>query len=270
MALFDFTDRTVQFACEEPDFGDFLVDDSGNGNDMNDAGGNTSVTGHVGLGRGQLRSGPGNEFFSKAFSAGNEYDIRGQTDCTFTGWIKLHNVEQPAFFSIHDAILASGQALFIDGRSTAPTQPGPRVIMHDGISVGAGVALFINDAVAIAQEVWQFIAGGYDATRNKLFGYWGRAIGESFYNEVDGVAAGFGYSGVSSDTALGFWNSEAGLANISIDHILWWNGRALTEAELDIIWNNHVGINFATLSGDTEEDAATPYNYYWSSRRRRA
>lgn len=261
---FDFTDRTAQFEAEGLT-GAQLEDTSGNGNHLQDSlsvpGGATGIIGNA---RGTCRS--GDRHFKQAFSAGNAWDIRGAVSCTMAAWFNAVNAGQSHVFSIDDAAgaNAAGQALVMVLRETnTGVNPGPWVFMGDGLTRFVGASFKVNDAVAIFTGVLQFFAGGYDAVRNKLFGFWGKAPGESYYREVDGVVGGFGYVGTNTETLVGKFNGEPGTAEMLIDHALWFKGRALTERELGIVWNNHQAINFDALSGGDEDG----YKYYWKGRR---
>ncbi len=245
MTPYDFSDVTALFDAEEAS-GSALLDVSGNENDLPDTlGVPGGITGIIGDGRGDLRS--GSEHFTLNFSAGDAWDIRGVTSCTWAGWVKVLNTEQPYFFSIHDPASESRQALSLIVRSLVDTTPGPLVQMADGITSFNTKDVKVNAAVTLQLDVWQFIAGGYDAVRNKVFGAWGVAPGEFYYNETDGFAAGFGYSGSGAVTRVGHWNAEAGTAEIHIDHSMWFKGRALTQSELAIVWNNHQALPFDQL-----------------------
>lgn len=244
---YDLTDRTAQFAAEGAT-GTALVDGH-NSNDLED---NLSVpggaTGIIGDARGSVKS--GDRHFRKAFSAGNAWDIRGAVSCTMAAWFKPLNLEQQHSFSIDDAAgaNAAGQAFVMIARETnSGGNAGPWVFMGDGLTRWAGASLKPKDTVTLTINAWNFFAGGYDAARNKLFGAWGRAEGEFYYKEVTGVVGGFGYVGTNTETLVGKFNGEAGTAESLIDHALWFNGRALDERNLRIVWNNHAGLSFDRL-----------------------
>ncbi len=247
VATVSFTDRTGQYDAEEGN-GVELLDGSGNGNHLED---NLSVpggvTGKIGNARGPCQS--GDQHFRKAYAAGGPWDIRGLTSCTWCGWYQILDTQQSHAFSIDDRLgsNAEGQALVLIPRETNTGPEGPWVFMGDGITRWTGASLKIHEAT-VALNTWQFFAAGYDAGRNKLFGFWGRAEGESYYNETDGVVGGFGYDGTRSEALIGRFNGGVGTAEINVDHAVWFNGRALTESELKkFFWNNHAGIDFADL-----------------------
>lgn len=280
MASFDFTDRTAQFPADEGASGAILTDTSGNGNFLEDnlsvpngIAGHVSDTSDSGLSRGFTRSGD-RHFQEGVTSPALAWDIRvtgtpgGLVSCTFAGWVNLLNLEQGNYFSIHDPASASGQAIIIVARETNSGGPAvPWVVMHDGLISFNGRAIKVSQTHAdIALNTWQFVAGGWDSVRNKVFVAWGVKSGEFLYNETNGFAAGFQHTQTKL-TKIGFFNGEPGQAQMYVDHMLWFKGRALTEAELRIVWNNHVGINFNKLKGVVDGVA---YNYYWSERRRRA
>ena len=243
---YDFTrGLSAQFDAEEAT-GSALLDSSGGSNDLPDTlsvpGG---ITGIIGDGRGELAT--GDKHFTLNFAADNAYDIIGKTPCTWAGWVQVNNAEQSYSFNMHDPTTAGRQALILIPRETNfEATPGPYVAMADGISSFNWKQMKVQ-AQTIALNVWQYMAGGYDAVRNKVFGAWGRSVGEFYYNEIDGFAAGFGYTGTGGTTKVGNWNAEAGTGNIRIDHSLWFNGRALSERELRILWNNHEGLPFDRL-----------------------
>lgn len=252
MPVYNFLDRTAQFDCEEGN-NQALLDSSGNGNNLNDSlsvpGG---ATGIIGDARGTCKS--GDRHFETVYVADNAWDIRGATSCTMAGWFQATNTEQSHVFSIddRDGANAAGQAFVMVLRETnTGVNPGPWVFMGDGATRFVGASFKVNDAVSISTSTWQFFAGGYNATTNKLFGFWGKSAGVSYYKEATGVVGGFGYVGTNTSTLFGKFNGEAGTAEMLVDHCLWWNGRALTEEELGIVWNNHAAISFNELSGST-------------------
>jgi hypothetical protein len=63
---------------------------------------------------------------------------------------------------------------------------------------------------------------------------------------------------------IGKFNGEAGQAQSYVDHGLWFNGRALSEEELGIVWNDHTGLSFDSLISDGDDRY-----WYWGTRRRR-
>ncbi len=279
MTAFDFSDRTAQFDANEAT-GVALLDGSGNGNDLNDVLGVPANTGHVvsdgGGARGLLRSA------DRAFTRGvvnnaDPWDLRvtgtpgGLISVTFTGWVWLDNAEQGHFFRIHSVALAGQGCVLYPRETDSGGTASPAFSMADGIVPFNNRFVKATALDTIPLQTWQFVAGGWNAVTNRIFCFWGKSPGTHFYNEEDGFAAGFNYTSNAIDIpGIGFFNAEAGQARMRIDHMLYFKDRALDEAELEIIWNNHVGIDFSQLSGDTEADEATPYNYYWSSRRRRA
>lgn len=258
MASFDFTDRTAQYDAEEVG-GSALLDGSGNGNILQDSlSVNGGVTGHVvsdgGDARGPCRS--GDKHFRQAYVASGPWDIRGLTSCTMAGWFKQINDEQSHVVHLDDPAGTNGtrQALVMVLRETnSGGNAAPWLYMHGGSAsrfVG-GQAMKVEAAgPSVALNVWYFFAGGYDAIRNKLFGFWGVQAGQHFYKEVDGLVAGFGYAGTGSEAMMGKFNgSGIDIAEMHVDHVLWFNGRALSELELRAVWNDHVGIDFSQLTG---------------------
>jgi len=246
---YDFLNRTAQFDCEEAGSGSALLDSSGAmpANDLPDT---LSVpraaNAALGFARGTLRS--GDRHFTKNFGAGNAWDIRGLVSCTFVGWMKVDIAEQGFGFNIHDATAAGRQALILIPRETNfESTPGPYVAMADGLTSFMWKQLKVNDAVSITLGEWFYFAGGYDAVRNKVFGAWGTLAGDFYYNEIDGWVAGFSYTGTGGTTKIGFWNGEAGTSQDNVDHSLWFNGRALTETELEINFNGGVPLPFDQL-----------------------
>lgn len=270
MPAFDFTDRIAQYDAEEGDNQE-LVDGSGNGNNLLDSnsvpGGRTGIIGDA---RGIIRSGASNAHLRAAYVASGPWDVRGLTSITMAGWFKVLNTEQQHVFLLDDPAGTNGarQAFNMILRETnTGGNAAPWLYMHDGSAsrfVG-GVSLKVEDTLAsISIGVWYFFAGGYDAIRNKLFGFWGVQAGESYYKEVDGLVAGFGYAGTGSEAMIGKFNGEPGDADMHVDHLLWWNGRALSESNLAIVWNDHVGIDFNALSGVTGDSSAL---WYWKRKR---
>lgn len=243
---YDFTDRTAQFDAEES-AGTELLDSSGNGNHLED---NLTVpsvvSGKIGQARGPTQS--LDQHFRKAFAPGGPWDVRGEVSCCWLGWYMLLNTEQPHGFEIEDAAGANaeGQALVLTLRDINTGPEGPWCFMGGGVTRWVGASLKIAEQTVI-EDTWQFFAAGYDAVRGKLYGAWGRDVGEFYYNETDGPAGGFGYDGTNSETMIGRFNGEAGTAEINVDHSLWFKGRALDEADLRILWNNHAALPFDEL-----------------------
>lgn len=190
-----------------------------------------------------------NTFFQKPQVQDDIFDVRGLTSCTFAGWFKIKagQTGDPYFFTIHDPASVDGQALLISTRHSAfGSFDNPHISMFDGVTPFIGEALDIGDSVDTPLDAWQFLAGGYDASRNKIFGFWGRDVDESYYAETDGVVGGFGYShdSVGGTSAIGQYTVTGGngvAAQFSCDQCMWWNGRALTYPEIVFLWNNHVG-----------------------------
>jgi hypothetical protein len=271
MPEFDFTDRTAQFAADELSLGDNLIDGSGNGNFLDDSlGVPTGIAGHVSGGsRGLLFS--ADRSFVRSTGPAAPWDLRvtgtpgGLVSYTWTGWVWLNNAEQGSFFSIHDPVLASGQAVLINPRETnSGGTPSPWIAMADGITPFNFRAVKPDAVNTFPLMTWQFVAGGWDKVRNKVFGFWGRSPGNFSYGETDGFAAGFNYTVNAANVKLGFFNGEPGQAQMYIEHMLYWKDRALTQAELELIWANHVGIDFNALSGVAGDDAAkAAANYYY-------
>lgn len=188
----------------------------------------------------------GTRYFSKAFVASSVWDIRGAVSCTMAYWFKLRSTTNggPFGFSIHNPSNANGQALWLLSRHmTFGANPAPIMFMLDGLSAFNFKTAQASAAVSPPLNTWQFNAGGYDAARNKVFHFWGRAAGEYYYTEADGFAAGFGFTGAAGCT-VGFGQFNDGNGSIreqKLDHAIWWKGRALTESDLVFLWNDHVG-----------------------------
>lgn len=261
MASFDFTDRTAQFPADEGT-NQILTDTSGSGFFFQDnlgvpdgIAGHVSDTSDTGASRGSLRSND-RHFQAVGSSPQLPWDLRvtgtpgGLVSCTWTGWVYHINAEQGYFWSIHDPVSAAGQAIIVIGRETNSGGPAvPWVAMADGLSLFNFRTVKVTQSHAdIALNTWQFVAGGWDAVRNKVFVAWGVQPGEFIYNEADGFAAGFQYT-LLDRTKVGFWNGEPGQAQLYVDHCLWFKGRALSALELEAVWNNHVGIDFNLLTG---------------------
>jgi hypothetical protein len=252
---YDMTDRTAQFSAEEST-GTELTDGF-NSNDLED---NLSVPGGfggiIGNARGTVKS--GDRHFRKAYAADNAWDIRGLTSCTWAAWYYITNAKQHHLFSIDDAAGANaeGQALILVPRETNTPPEGPWCFMGGGVTRWVGASLKIATAT-VTLNSWQFFACGFDAQRVKLFGAWGRSAGEFYYNETDGLAGGFGYDGTNTETMIGKFNGEAGIAESYVAHGIWFNGRALKESDLRILWNDHAALPFDQLRGGDDEDFIT-------------
>ncbi len=68
--------------------------------------------------------------------------------------------------------------------------------------------------------------------------------GVSHYNTADGVAAGFGYTGLADTIAVGKHTGGGIPATMTTGNLMFWNGRAFTEEDFTTLWNNHAGRDF--------------------------
>jgi len=253
VAPYNFDDHQARFSGNSAPGGD-LIDDQ-NAKDLPHTNAPGGQTGHVDIwARGWTAA--NTTYFDRAFSSGDQYDIGGQTSCTICGWLKVGETDgQPNYFTIHGATAAAQALMCVPRETNSGGSAGPYVGMWDGLSSFNGVEVKANSALTIAIDTWQFYAAGYDATRNKVFCYWGRAAGERHYNEATGVAAGFGYDGTGSSTSVGRWTGGGTPARLTVDHMIWWKGRALALWELDVMWNNHDGLPFVNFAGGTERSS---------------
>lgn len=207
-------------------------------------------------------------FFQTAFSAGNAFDIRGLTSCTFTGWINIPAANadgEPWVFSNHAVNDPDGQSLVIFTREESSGPGGgagaPGISMYDGITNNNIVFVSVSGTLDLLPDVWHFIAGGWDAVRNKVFIFWGRDATSEFYNEADGFIDGFGYVGAPQFAQILAQRTGVAASRSLIDHVMWWKGRALTELELSFLHNSHKARGFNNLvSADDEQHAR--YFYY--------
>lgn len=262
MPPFDLTDRTAQFPADEGGIG-ILTDTSGNGAFLegnlgvpNGIAGHVSDTSDTGLSRGLLRSAD-RHFQEGVTSPDLPWDIRvtgtpgGLVSATWAGWVWLDNAEQGYFFSIHNPASAAGQAFILIPRETnSGGTASPYFAMADGLVSFNWRSVKATALDTIPLQTWQFVAGGWDADTNTIFSFWGKEPGLHYYNTAAGFAAGFQHT-ETNRAKVGFWNGEAGQARMYVDHMLWWKGRALTEAELELVWSNNVGLDFNALSGFT-------------------
>lgn len=273
MGKIDLTDYTEAWRANEAS-GNLL---GINGDDIPVVGSVGSVVGHIEdppgslLGRGLLRpigDAGVDAYFARAFAASDIFDIRGQVSCTMAMWFFLPatNTDGPTGFTIHNPANANGQALqLVNNHFTVGVNPAPLFLMLDGLSAFNALIVQATDAVSPPADTWQFNAGGYDAARNKIFHFWGRAAGESYYAEADGFAAGFGYTGAAGcQNSFGQYEGPGGGTNIAqrIDQSIWWKGRALNQAELNFLWNNHAGRALDDLVELVA--AARHYTYYYA------
>lgn len=194
-------------------------------------------------------------YFDLAFSAGNAFDIRGVVSITFTGWIKIPSANaggEPWVFSNHAVGDAAGQAIALFARAESVGPGGgvgaPAVSMYDGITNNNTRSAITSITLDLLPDVWHFIACGWDSVRNKVFCFWGRDSSSEFYDEVDGFAAGFGYSGAPQTASILRYRDGAAATRSLIDHVMWWKGRALTETELSFLHNGHLGRGFNDLA----------------------
>jgi len=194
-------------------------------------------------------------YFDVPFSAGNAFDIRGLVSCTFTGWINIPAANaggEPWVFSNHAVNDPDGQSLAIFTREEDAGPGGgvgaPGISMYDGILNNNVLFVSASTTLDLLPDVWHFIAGGWDADRNKVFIFWGRDATSEFYNETDGFAAGFGYVGAPQTASILRNRTSATTARSLIDHVIWYR-RALNEEELSFLHNRHAGRDFNNLVG---------------------
>lgn len=171
------------------------------------------------------------------------FDIRGVTSFTLTQWVKRYagNSLGTTLGSMYDVSSASRQAF--TGRTRTNAQNSPSLFMMDGVTAFAGVQVYPNILLAMPDDEWQFFSYGYDAVRNKIFAGWGRGAGDWQYNEEDGLAAGFLYS-LAPSLHMGYLIPASPFTNgsdqrVDVDQVVWYQGQALTEDDLQFIWNNH-------------------------------
>lgn len=262
MASFDFSDYTCGYKMEGIT-GSIAVDEAGN-QDLED---NLSMPGGIVGKFGDARgpSGFNGPCLQKAFIASSAYDIRGLTDICMAGWYQnnLNLTGNPFSFSIHSGTVATGQAFVMQTGAGSGLDNTPFMWMADGLTLFNLKTLKFDELVTgiISLDTWYFVAAGWRAATNISYLFWGKAPGEHYYIERDGFAAGFLYTGVGSFTRCGFFSGVGAACAASFDQQLWWNGRALSEEELVILWNNHDGLLFSELVGGEEKKAATPWYY---------
>lgn len=175
-------------------------------------------------------------------------DIQGHTSWAFTGWIRVRSGEtgEPWFAGNLDPNtgLASDQAWRILPHHSSFGDGVPAIQFLDGISAWNNTILTPTEAMGVdfPYGEWQFLACGYDGVRKKVWIFWGRDVGESYYNETDGYPAGFGYDG-TGEFWIGKYNNAGGGNNgeFASQQCLWWQNRVVTQADLEFLWNDHVG-----------------------------
>lgn len=195
--------------------------------------------------------------FKQPFVASDAFDIRGAVSCTIAQWSNRKAGAGAAnegsnIFTIHNPAAANGQAIFhIDEHQTFGANPSPAFFMLDGITPFNFKAVQANPALSVIAGTWNFFAGGYDAGSNTIFNFWGRQTGESYYATAAGFAAGFGYTGAAGcEVGIGqFAAGPGGITEVLMDQMMWWGGRALSQTDLDFLWNNHAGRALTDLTG---------------------
>lgn len=221
------------------------------------------------LGRGDLQpiGGTSAEIYLYDSTAGDGdlWDVQGAVSCTFAGWLKLQTAMTHGYWygSLYEIAAANKQAF----RMAPWSAMNPIFRMFDGISSFNEKTVRANGAETMDTNVWQFVGYGYDAATNKIFCFWGKDVGEYYYNTADGFAAGFGYS-VQTGAHLSRFLDGAGQGinqKNYCDQLFWWQGRALTEAELEFLWNDHAGRAADDLIG--ESIIPSPTQYYYHRRR---
>lgn len=276
MADIDLNDYTEAWRCDETSSSAALTGVNGIDIPISSLTVGVGTDGHIDDPAGTTRS-RGNtspigdaaqQFFETPFVASGPFDIRGQVSCTIAMWFRLSstNTGGPYGFSIHNPAAANGQALWLlSNHYTLGANPAPAMFMLDGLTAFNFKAIQATDAVSPPEDsaTWQFNVGGYDAARNKVFHFWGRGAGERYYAEIDGFAAGFGFTGAAGcDVGFAQFNDGNGtIREQKLDQCMWWKGRALSLQDLDFLWNNHVGRPLNDLRDPIASAAAQNYYY---------
>lgn len=258
---FDFTDKDATWLCEEALGTDDLEAEEGAALDLAAVGVNAiSVTGKFGSGRGFTKAigeGGATYFRQDQVSGSSVFDVRGLTSFTTVGWCKVRSPGdgKPTFFDIHSVAVA-GQAIISwfkhdDWANLAPNGV-PVHGMQDGLIAFKGLfcASVHDPTPGMEQNVYQFMGISYDATLNKMRCFWGQNTDIYWFSEARGFVGGYKYprqtgSGSPNFQGVGYARfTGAGLpAQLDLDHIFYWNGRAFTLKDYLQIWNNHVGLD---------------------------
>lgn len=263
--FFDFTDKDATWLCEEASNTDDLVAVEGAAFDLARVGTNAlSVTGKFGQARGFTKAiGEGNAtYFRQDQISGNAiFDIRGATSLTVVGWLKLRSTTDgsPTFFDIHSVAVA-GQALISwfhqDPWANLSPNGVPVMGMEDGLIAFKGLNISANHdpTPGVLQNEYQFMGITYDAELNKMRCFWGErggvAGGQYHFSEGRGFVGGFKYarqsgSGAPNFPGVGFARfTGSGLpAQLDIDHLFYYKGRAFTLRDFLNMWNGGVGLD---------------------------
>ena len=263
---FDFTDKDATWRAEESLGTDDLVAEEGSTFDLARVGTNAlSVTGKFGQARGFTKAiGEINaSYFVQNQVTGNAiFDVRGATSFTAVGWVKLRSAGdgKPTFFDVHSVAVA-GQAIisWVKHDSWANLAPNgvPVCAMEDGLIAFKG--LFVSSVhdptPGMEQNVYQFMGISYDAVLNKARCFWGQNTGIYWFSEGRGFVGGFKYardggpSSAPNFPGVGFARFTGGglPAQLDVDHLFYWKGRAFKLNDFLNLWNNHVGLDVDEL-----------------------
>ena len=262
---YDFTDKDATWLCEEADSNDDLEAVEGASLDMARSFATGLVTGKFGQARGFTKAiGEINAsyFVQDQISGSSLFDIRGATSITVCGWLAQVNTGDgsPSFFDVHSVAVA-GQAIICwlhqDGWANVSPNGVPVVSMEDGLIAFKGLLLSANhdQTPGVEQNAFNFMGVTYDAVLNRLRIFWGEragpAGGQYHFSEMRGFVGGFKYprdggaSVAPNFPGVGFARFTGGglPAQMNIDHIFYWKGRAFKLRDFLNLWNAHDGLD---------------------------
>jgi hypothetical protein len=205
-----------------------LEESSGRAVDKSSGGNHLSAVGSIGSksdGKIVKARGPFDaaNYLTRSIAAADDFDIRGLVSMTVAAWVRLSaKTGDQTIVEIWSPTTAQ-QAFMLRFENALD-----RVVFHQ--ADGAGGSSSVNAGIAVpAIGTWFLAAAGFDALTQTIFAYLNGTM-----VSAAGEAGGFPHSSLAAGLKLGAFTS-AGLSG-DLDDVLFWTGRALTEAELDTVY----------------------------------
>ncbi len=204
---------------------------------------------------------PGGHFTRGIDFVDSTFDVRGLTSHAMVMWVRLNEPDgQPFAWSVWNFSAANQQYWVLHARAGA--SGGPQFGMYDGLTVNNSLAIKASAAdVAIDDDSWHMIGGGWDSSTNTMSCFWGDGSdgtgNTTFYQEASGFAAGYGATINCQCNNVGKF-SNLNETEFDIDHASHWRGRAFNEDDFQNHWQVGAGLAFADFD---EQPPPICWNY---------
>ncbi len=187
---------------------------------------------------------------------GSQFDVRGLTSISVLMWVRLTaNTTETFGWSVWNGTDAEGQAWVLSPNVILPGPvQGPRFHMYDGLVDFVNIGVYARTSgPVIPINDWHLIGGSWNALTNTLACFFGDGSDSSGnttdFNTVSGFSAGFGYSANANNAIGKFRHGGTTAAQMEVDHLLYWKGRAFDEEDFLNHWNSGAGLAFSQFSG---------------------